>query len=104
MKMNISVATGVGQQTFPFGTVAGSWRWRLLKSDGSFVTEQYSTNPLPPTVTFPNVNPGVYKVEASRMNQQNSLALGTPVTSDPLTVPDPGVNIEIPNSVTLTLV
>lgn len=96
----ILVNTTVRQQSFPFGTVAGSWRWKLLKGDGTFVSEQFNTGPV--SVQFPNVVPGDYKVQAQRLDNANN-PLGTVAESNLLTVPDPGVNIDVPNTVTISI-
>lgn len=88
----INVVTATVDQEFPAGTIDTTYDFQLIKADGSVADAVSSTDG---TASFPNVAVGVYTVKGTKN--------GVTVTSDPVTVAEPGVTLKVPQTITVTL-
>lgn len=89
----INVVTVTQAQDFPAGTVDTTYDFQLVNADGSVAD---ATSSAEGTTTFPNVAPGVYTVKVTKN--------GVTVTSDPVTVVQPGITLQVPTSLTVSQV
>lgn len=89
----LNVATVTTAEVFPVGTVDTTYDFQLLNADGTVAD---ATSSADGTTSFPNVNPGVYTVKVTKN--------GVSVTSDPITVVQSGVTLQVPASLSVTQV
>lgn len=87
----INVTTVTQAQDFPAGTTDTTYDFQLVNADGTVADAASSTDG---TTSFANVAVGVYTVKVTKN--------GVTVTSDPVTVVQPGVTLQVPASLQVT--
>lgn len=102
MSKVLTAVAVLGALPFAAGTVGGDFVFSLYSPLG--IDPIASKRGAETTVTFEDVAPGTYTVQASRVDS-NGVPLGTAVVSDPFTIVDEPatVTIDVPASVTVSV-
>jgi hypothetical protein len=93
----VIVSVSIKDQAFPAGTLGGNYAYDILQS-GTSIKHQESDQL---SITFVDVPPGDYAARAQRLDSSGS-PLGIAVTMA-FVVPQPTVNVSVPDVVTVTL-
>lgn len=102
MSKSIIAAIVFAATALPEGVVAGNLEVTLYSTLSPELPVQPPANPTGDTVTFDNVPAGDYYAVTRRLDS-NGNVLGSPVTSNTITVPADAATYDAPASITLSL-
>jgi len=95
----VIVTVATTSTPFPAGTIAAGIVISI--ADQTLVAPQTVTS-APYTATFDNVAPGTYTATAQAVDHAGA-PLGSAITSTSFTISAPDVNVDIPQSITVTV-